>query len=77
MEVHDHFFYGVNRRMILRGRVDVASVQVYAVGVHSVVSSGDPVRIENGKQVEYKLVSENPCFFTVFSQLTDDSCHNM
>lgn len=75
--MHYHLFYRVYRRVVLGRRVYIASVQVYTVRVHSVVPSRHSVGIENRKQVEYKLVSEDSTFLTVFSQFTDDSCHHV
>jgi hypothetical protein len=77
VEMHYHLFYRVYRRVVLGRRVYIASVQVYTVRVHSVVPSRHSVGIENRKQVEYKLVSEDSTFLTVFSQFTDDSCHHV
>ena len=77
MAVQNHLLDCENRRMVLRRRVDVASVEVDAVRVDSVMSTGHAVRVEDGKDVEDKLVPQKTGFVAVLAQLVDYACHDV
>jgi hypothetical protein len=44
--------------VVLGGGIDVASVEVYSVGIHSVVSPRHSVGVEDREQVENETVTK-------------------
>lgn len=77
VEVKDDAFDCVDGRMRLRTGIDVATIEIDAVGIDTVMSTGHPIRIENGEKVKDEAVSQQPCFFSIFSQLVYDACHHV
>jgi len=77
VEVGDDFLDGVDGTVGLGGRVDVASVEVDAIGVHPVVPSRHPIRVQNGEQVEHEFVPEQSALLAVLGQLADYARHHV
>jgi hypothetical protein len=75
MAVHDDALHCVDGAVFLGRRVDVAPVEVDAVGVHPEVSPGHSIRVEDGKDVEDEVVPKDSACLAVLGQLIDDSRH--
>jgi hypothetical protein len=58
MEMSDDLFDGENGRVTFGCGVDITAVEIDAIGVDSVVPPGHSVRVDDGKQVEDKFISE-------------------
>jgi len=57
VEMHDHFFDCVDGGVCFGTGVNVASIEIDSVGVDSVSPAGNSIRVEDGKQVEYKFIT--------------------
>lgn len=58
MEVHDYLLYCVDGRMRFRIGVNIASVKIDSVGINSVGTTSNAIRIEDREKIEDKLISE-------------------
>jgi hypothetical protein len=77
MEVHYYLFHRVDGGMCFGIRIDVASVKIDSVGIHSVCTTGYPIRIEDREQIEDKFVPQQSRLVRIFCELLNDSCHHM
>lgn len=63
---------------VLAGRrVDVAAIEVNAIGIYSEVSSRHAVGVENGEDVEDEVISQQLAKFCVSGKLVNDTCHHV
>jgi len=58
MKMSDDLFDSINRRVVLWRGVDVASIEIYAICVYSIMTSSHSIRVENRKKIKNKLVSQ-------------------
>lgn len=77
VKMRNDLFDSIDGGMILGGRVDVAPVEVYSVGVDPIVAPSHSIRVENGKQIKDKPIPEQSSLLAVLSQLTDDPSHHV
>lgn len=66
MEMKDHFLDCVDRRVSLWIGVDIASVEVDAVGINSICTSCNTIGIEDWKDVEDESIPKQTSLITVF-----------
>ena len=77
MVVHHDSFGCVDGGMVLGRGVEVAPVEVDAVGVHSVMPPTHSIWVKDWKYIEDKPIPEKCCFGVVFCKLFDDAGHDM
>ena len=54
--------------MVIDIRVQVESVEIKSVCVSSVMSSVDPIRVDERNELENKVLSQKFCLYIVFVQ---------
>lgn len=77
MKMHDNLFNRVNWTVFLWVWIDVASIQVDSICIHSIMTSCHSIGVQDWYDIKHCLVSEHIGNFIVFGQLIDDACHNM
>jgi hypothetical protein len=77
VEVQDDFLDCVDGGVRLGTGVDVAAVEVDAVGVDPVVPAGDPIGVEDGEEVEDEAIPEQSRLLAVLSEFADDAGHHV
>lgn len=75
--MHDYLSDSIYRWLILSCWVHIASIEIYAVCIDSIMPSSNPIRIENRKNIKHKMISQNIRLFCCFSQIFEDPSHNM
>jgi hypothetical protein len=58
VQMQNKFFNGVDRRVILRIRVYIVSVEINTIFISSIMSTIHSIRIDNRHQVKYKFLTE-------------------
>lgn len=56
MKVSYHLFDSVDRRVVLGRRIDVAAIQIYTIGIDSVVTSGYSIGVEDWEEIKYEPI---------------------
>ena len=77
VQMHDDLSDCIDRGMALDGRVDVASVEVYAVSIHSVMASCHSIRVEDGEDIKDKQIPEELGLGVVSHKFLEDASHDV
>jgi hypothetical protein len=63
MEMKNNLFDCVYGRMIFGRRVDIATIEIYTVGIDTVMTTSYSIRVENRKDIKYEVFSKSFCTF--------------
>ena len=55
----------IDSRLKFHRWIDVTSVQIYSISINSIMAPAHTIRIQNGKDIEYEIISEYLCFFII------------
>lgn len=75
--MQDELFDGVDWRMVFGVGVDVVSVEVDSVAICPVMPSIHPIRVDNGYNIEHKLLPEQPRNIRILQQPLQHPIHHM
>ena len=77
MIMSNNLLNGIDRRMILRRRIDITTIQINTICIHSIMPPCHSIWIYYRKYIKYKFISQKSYLLIILRYLLYYSCHNM